>query len=95
MADPTEKHPLNLPGPFYNDTSCVDCDLCREMAPTVFRRDNERGFSYVWHQPGTPEETALAEEALGLCPTESIGRDGQSEPELEQAIPSGNHDPVE
>lgn len=76
MADNTDKHPLNEPGPYYNDSSCIDCDLCREIAPQVFRRDDDTGFSYVWHQPSTPEETALAEEAINSCPTETIGNDG-------------------
>ena len=33
MADPDNKHPLNLPGAYYNDDTCIDCDLCREIAP--------------------------------------------------------------
>jgi ferredoxin len=39
----------------------------------------EMGFSFVYRQPVTPEERALAEEARQGCPTESIGNDG-SEP---------------
>ena len=77
MADPDNKHPLNVAGPYYNDDTCIDCDLCREIAPQIFRRDDESGASYVWHQPGSPEEIALAEEALQACPTESIGSDGE------------------
>lgn len=33
MADIDEKTPLNVPGKFYVDSSCIDCDLCRETAP--------------------------------------------------------------
>lgn len=76
MADPTDKQRLNSPGAFYNDTSCIDCDLCREIAPEIFRRDDEEGQSYVWKQPVTPEELALAREGLESCPTDSIGCDG-------------------
>ncbi|MCW1887086.1 ferredoxin [Luteolibacter flavescens] len=76
MADRTEKHPGNVPGPYYNDTSCIDCDYCREIAPQVFRRDDEEGLSYVWHQPVSPEEQALARKAMEGCPTETIGCDG-------------------
>lgn len=76
MADRTLKNPLNVPGPFYTDDTCIDCDLCRETAPGVFRRDDTNGFTYVWKQPATPEEYALAEDALNYCPTETIGRDG-------------------
>ncbi len=76
MADPDNKHPLNLPGAYYNDDTCVDCDLCRELAPEFFRRDDSEGLSYVWRQPATAEEILLAEEVLQSCPTESIGNDG-------------------
>jgi ferredoxin len=76
MADRTDKHSLNVPGAFYNDGSCIDCDLCREIAPAIFRRDDDSGGSYVWHQPANEAEFALALEALASCPTETIGSDG-------------------
>ena len=76
MADPDNKHPLNLPGADYHDDTCIDFDLCREIAPGFFRRDDNEGMTYVWRQPATPDEILLAEEALHSCPTESIGNDG-------------------
>lgn len=76
MADSTEKHFLNVPGRYYNDSTCIDCDLCREMAPAIFRRSDDDGATYVWRQPETGTEIALAEEARLACPTESIGNDG-------------------
>jgi ferredoxin len=76
MADPLDKNPLNAPGPYYNDLTCIDCDLCREIAPQIFLRDDDEGLSYVGRQPETPAEIALAESALLACPTSSIGRDG-------------------
>jgi ferredoxin len=76
MADNTDKHTLNVPGRFYNDMTCIDCDLCREMAPQFFRRDDATANSYVWKQPETPEEIALAQDCLECCPTETIGKDG-------------------
>ena len=76
MADRTEKHFRNAPGSFYNDLSCIDCDLCREIAPDVFRRDEEGGQSYVWQQPDSPEGVERAREAMTSCPTETIGCDG-------------------
>lgn len=75
MVDKTEINPLNVAGKFYNDTTCIDCDLCREIAPTVFTRDDDEGLSYVFKQPETEEEIALALEALESCPTETIGCD--------------------
>jgi len=76
MADPTEKHPLNVSGKFYNDLSCVDCGLCPEMAPKHFRRDDEGGYSFLFEQPITVEEEEAVREAMACCPTESIGDDG-------------------
>ena len=76
MADKNNKVPENVPGKFYLDNSCVDCDLCRQIAPDIFARYDEGGYSYVQRQPTTPAEIALAEEAQTSCPTESIGNDG-------------------
>jgi ferredoxin len=73
MANILDKLPQNAPGRFFVDSTCIDCDLCRGHAPTFFRRDDEIGQSYVFHQPVTEEEIALCREALESCPTESIG----------------------
>lgn len=73
MADKNQKHPLNVAGLFFTDDSCTDCDLCREIAPSVFKRDEHTGSSYVWKQPSTEADHALAQEALQACPTETIG----------------------
>ena len=79
MSDKTNRLAQNVPGAYYVDSSCVDCDLCRNTAPAFFKRDEETGFSFVYQQPVTPEERALAEEAKQGCPTESIGNDGIAE----------------
>ncbi|SRR6266542_4308291 len=76
MAEQTDRLPQNVAGAYYVDSSCVDCDLCRNTAPDFFRRDEEIGLSFVYRQPVTSEERALAEEAKQGCPTESIGNDG-------------------
>jgi ferredoxin len=81
MADRTERLPQNVAGPFYVDSSCIDCDMCRSTAPDFFRRDEDIGMSIVYRQPVTPTERALAEEAKQGCPTESIGNDGIVEPD--------------
>lgn len=75
MANLTERKTENIAGRFYVDTSCIDCDLCRETAPDFFRRDDDSGQSIVYRQPETPELIALAEQALDGCPTSSIGND--------------------
>lgn len=76
MANRNDKPSDNVPGPYYVDSTCIDCDLCRQVAPQFLRRQEEIGYTYVYHQPATPEEFALADEALHQCPTDSIGNDG-------------------
>jgi len=67
--------PLNLQGKFYVDDGCLDCDLCRELAPTVFTR-NELGWSYVYNQPTTQAEIDRCMEAVAGCPTDNVHDDG-------------------
>lgn len=76
MASIADKNPDNVPGTYYVDSSCIDCDQCREIAPETFARNADNGTSYVHRQPVTDEEIASAEEALSSCATESIGNDG-------------------
>jgi ferredoxin len=76
MANKNERLPENVPGPYYVDATCIDCDLCRSTAPSFFRRHDEIGSSITYRQPVTAEEIQNADEALQGCPTESIGKDG-------------------
>ncbi len=76
MADPTDKVESNVPGPYYVDSQCIDCDLCRQTAPANFDRNEEEGYSYVYKQPENDEERAQCEEAMEECPVEAIGNDG-------------------
>ena len=77
MADKDCKLPENVPGKFYVDDQCIDCDLCRETAPENFTRNDDGGYSYVFKQPENDEEKALCEEAMEGCPVEAIGEDGE------------------
>jgi glyoxylase-like metal-dependent hydrolase (beta-lactamase superfamily II)/ferredoxin len=61
----------NVPGPFFVDTTCIDCDACRQLAPTVFGDTGE--YSFVASQPASLEESRAALRALLTCPTGSIG----------------------
>lgn len=76
MADKNNRLPENAPGRFYVDDQCIDCDACRETAPGFFRRNDDKGYSYVYKQPTSEQEVAECEEALEGCPVEAIGRDG-------------------
>lgn len=71
MAHLTQRRPENIAGDFYVDTTCIDCDTCRWMAPVIF--DRISGQSAVVAQPKTALERQQALEALLSCPTASIG----------------------
>ena len=85
MPEKTERLLQNAAGAYYVDSSCIDCDMCRSTAPSVFKRDEDIGMSVAFNQPVTAEEIALAEEARINCPTESIGYDGCAAPAEKQA----------
>ena len=76
MADAANKYPENVPGKYFVDNQCIDCDLCRETAPGNFTRNEDGGYSYVTKQPGTTEEEARCKEAKEGCPVEAIGDNG-------------------
>jgi glyoxylase-like metal-dependent hydrolase (beta-lactamase superfamily II)/ferredoxin len=63
--------PDNVPGLFYVDNSCIDCDACRILSPSCFSRKNEQ--SIVYRQPSNETELFQALQALIACPTASIG----------------------
>lgn len=71
MANIARRLPENIGGDFYVDETCIDCDACRQIAPTIFRDHGDQ--SSVFHQPETEAETRLALMSLVACPTGSIG----------------------
>jgi len=71
MANPSRRLAENVPGDFYVDDSCIDCDACRQIAPEVFRDHGEQ--SSVFRQPEGDREVLGALKALVACPTSSIG----------------------
>ncbi len=71
MAQIVQRLPENAEGDFFVDSSCIDCDACRQIAPSVFREQSDR--SIVYQQPGAPDELQRALMALVACPTASIG----------------------
>jgi ferredoxin len=77
MADVENRLPENVAGRFYVDDQCIDCDACRETAPDFFRRNDDKGYSFVHRQPESPSDEDLCMEALEGCPVEAIGRDGE------------------
>lgn len=78
MAHPQKRRAENAAGPFFVDTTCIDCDACRAHAPESFAEAG--GQSAVTRQPRTAAEFQGAFEALALCPTASIGFEAAVEP---------------
>jgi ferredoxin len=72
MAREADAIAANVRGEFFVDSSCIDCDLCRQLAPEVFARDGRAAQSFVAAQP-TPAGVHRALMALVACPTSSIG----------------------
>ena len=71
MARRPERWPDNADGAFYVDRTCIDCDACRRIAPTVFAEASDHSF--VARQPADEIEKRRALMALVACPTGSIG----------------------
>ena len=71
MAQVELRHASNISGDFFVDTTCIDCDLCRQIAPDSFSDIGDQ--SVVYHQPETSKQEFSALKALITCPTASIG----------------------
>jgi glyoxylase-like metal-dependent hydrolase (beta-lactamase superfamily II)/ferredoxin len=78
MANLNKRVPEDVPGDFFVDTTCIDCDTCRQVAPAVFGEGD--GHAYVHHQPAALADRRQALQALVCCPTGSIGCLGDDRP---------------
>jgi ferredoxin len=76
MADIANRYPDNITGKYYVDNQCIDCDLCRETAPSNFTRNDDGGYSFVYKQPSSEDEEKQCKEAMEGCPVEAIGSNG-------------------
>lgn len=77
MATRERAVPENVSGPYFVDTTCIDCDTCRQLAPATFGETGE--YSFVQLQPRDEQERRAAARAVIACPTGSIGGAGQAE----------------
>src|SRR5213076_3088138 len=78
MASVALRLPENVPGDFFVDSTCIDCDACRQIAPAVFGQAPETSF--VKAQPVASADRRQALRALLACPTGSIGTLGDDDP---------------
>lgn len=74
MANFQERYSNNAEGQFFVDRTCINCDACRQLAPSTFGEIN--GHSFVTSQPKTDEEERAATRALLSCPVGCIGTVG-------------------
>jgi glyoxylase-like metal-dependent hydrolase (beta-lactamase superfamily II) len=69
----------NALGDYFVDSSCIDCDTCRQIAPQVYGRLDTAGQTIVIRQPETPWERHRAAMGLVACPTASIGTESKAD----------------
>src|SRR5690242_15400470 len=80
MASVALRIPENVPGDFFVDSTCIDCDTCRQIAPQTF--GEAAASAFVREQPHTLAERRSALQALVSCPTGSIGNVGAGSPKM-------------
>lgn len=85
MADPLKRLQSNITGEFFVDSTCINCDTCRQLAPHTFKDTGE--YSSVYAQPSSEEDEHLAVRALLCCPTGSIGGKTATIQEVMQDFP--------
>jgi glyoxylase-like metal-dependent hydrolase (beta-lactamase superfamily II)/ferredoxin len=71
MANLKKRVPENVLGDFFVDSTCINCDACRQIAPATFGEATETSFVKAQPVAGTDRRQALR--ALLACPTGSIG----------------------
>src|SRR5215208_5652266 len=71
MAHQNKRLPSNVAGNFYVDSTCINCDACRQLASDSFEEIGDH--SAVTMQPHGEEQLHGAYQALLACPVGSVG----------------------
>lgn len=71
IASLRKRRPENVSGPFYVDSSCIDCGTCWQWDPQHFEDHGHQARVRAQPQPG--EETEQALMAAQACPVAAIG----------------------
>lgn len=83
MANRDRRLDSNVPGNFYVDATCINCDTCRQLAPETFEESG--GYSTVVCQPRDRRQVLQAYQALLACPVGSIGTEHSDKTRLQEA----------
>jgi len=83
MADQKKRLSTNVGGNFYVDSTCINCDTCRQLAPKSFEEVGD--YSAVLHQPEGDQQVHQAYQALLACPVGSIGTEHSDKTKLQAA----------
>jgi glyoxylase-like metal-dependent hydrolase (beta-lactamase superfamily II)/ferredoxin len=86
MADKNKRLASNIGNNFFVDSTCINCDTCRQLAPATFLETDD--FSSVYHQPVSDDELHAAYQALVACPVGSIGAVEGGKSQIQKAIAS-------
>ena len=73
MADRIQRHPLNVPGPWFVDQRCIACDTCTDISPEIFGREPVNTSRKAFVRAYIPQDAALFRSALESCPVEAVG----------------------
>jgi len=83
MADQKKRLSTNVGGNFYVDSTCINCDTCRQLAPKSFKEVGD--YSAVVNQPEGEQHMHQAYQALLACPVGSIGTERSDKTRLQVA----------
>ena len=86
MANKSKRLANNVGDNFFVDSTCINCDTCRQLAPATFAENDD--FSSVYRQPVGDAEGHAAYRALVACPVGSIGTLQGDKAEMQQAVAS-------
>ena len=83
MADLKKTLTTNVVGNFFVDSTCINCDTCRQLAPNSFKEVGD--YSAVVNQPDGAQQVHQAYQALLACPVGSIGTVTSDKQKLQEA----------
>ena len=83
MPNAQKRLSTNVTGNFYVDSTCINCDTCRQLAPKNFEEVGD--FSAILHQPEDDRQAHQAYQALLACPVGSIGTEQNDNARLHNA----------